>query len=73
LVVAGAEVSVIVAFGFTRTVAVVVGPGHPLAVGVTVNVTVTGEPVMLVSEPLMFPLPLEAMPVTLATLSLVHG
>ena len=57
--------------GLTRTVAVVVGPGHPLAVGVIVNVTVTGATVVLVNDPLISPEPLAAIPVT-ATLSLVQ-
>jgi hypothetical protein len=38
-----------------------------------VKVTVIGAKVVLVSEPLMLPLPLAAMPVTVAVLSLVHA
>ena len=59
--------------GFTNTVAVVVGPVHPLAVGVIVNVTVIGALVVLVNVPLILPLPLAAIPVTVATLSLVQA
>ena len=44
---------------------------HPLAVGVTVKVTVTGALVLFVREPLILPEPLFAMPVT-AGLSLVQ-
>jgi hypothetical protein len=59
--------------GFTTTVAVIGAPGQPLAVGVIVNVTVTGLAVVLVSEPLMLPVPLAAIPVTVAVLFLVHA
>ena len=52
--------------------AVVVVPGQPLAVGVIVKVTVIGAAVVLVSVPLIFPLPLAAIPVTVPVLSLVH-
>ena len=58
--------------GFTNTVAVIGVPGQPLAVGVMVNVTVTGALVELVNAPLMFPLPLDKIPVTATTLSLVQ-
>ena len=58
--------------GFTSTVAVIDGPGQPLAVGVIVKVTVTGALVVLVNVPLMFPLPLAAIPVTATILSLVQ-
>ena len=58
--------------GFTSTVAVVVGPTQPFAVGVMVKVTVTGAVVVLVSSPLMFPIPLAAIPVTATVLSLVQ-
>ena len=61
-----------VGVGFTSTVAVIGAPAQPLAVGVMVKVTVTGALVVLVSVPLMFPLPLAAIPVTLALLSLVQ-
>ena len=58
--------------GFTNTVAVVDGPGQPLAVGVIVNVTVTGVIVVLVNAPLISPAPLAAIPVTATVLSLVQ-
>ena len=58
--------------GFTSTVAVTGAPGQPLAVGVIVKVTVNGEVVKLVNEPLILPEPLAAIPVTVATLSLVQ-
>ena len=47
-------------------------PGQPLAAGVMVNVTVTGAAVVLVNEPLIFPLPLAAIPVTATVLFLVQ-
>jgi hypothetical protein len=59
--------------GFTNTVAVVEGPEHPLAVGIIVKVTVTGDVVVFVNAPEIFPLPLAAIPVTDAVLSLVHA
>jgi len=58
--------------GLTSTVAVIGAPGQPLAVGVMVKVTVTGAKVVLVSVPLILPEPLAAIPVTVATLSLVQ-
>ena len=59
--------------GFTNTVDVIELPGHPLALGVIVNVTVIGVAVVLVNAPLiLFPLPLAAIPVTFAVLSLVQ-
>ena len=59
--------------GLTKTVAVVVGPTQPLAVGVMVNVTVIGAKVVLVNVPLMrLPEPVDAMPVTVPLLSLIH-
>lgn len=58
--------------GFTTTVAVTGVPGQPFALGLMVNVTVTGALVVLVNEPRISPLPLAAIPVTLALLSLVH-
>ena len=45
---------------------------QPLAVGVMVNVTVTGAVVVLVNAPVMLPDPLAAMPVAAAVLSLVQ-
>ena len=58
--------------GFTNTVAVIGVPGQPLAVGVIVKVTVTGAFVVFVNEPLIFPEPLAATPVTVPVLSLVQ-
>lgn len=43
-------------------------PGQPFAVGVMVKETVMGAVVVLVKEPLMLPLPLAAMPVTVVVL-----
>jgi hypothetical protein len=65
-------VAVASGFGFTSTVAVIDAPGQLFADGVMVNVTVTGALVVLVNAPLMSPLPLAAIPVALALLSLVH-
>jgi hypothetical protein len=45
-------------------------PAQPAAAGDTVNVTVTGAFVVLVKEPLIFPLPLAAIPVTVPVLFL---
>ena len=59
--------------GLTRTVAVIAGPTQPFAVGVIVKVTVTGAVVVLVSVPEMLPLPLAAMPDTVAVLFLLHA
>lgn len=70
------EVKLAVVSGFTVTVAVMgisaqVVP--PLVYdGVIVNVTVTGAAVVLVSVPLILPVPLAAIPVTEAVLSLVQ-
>jgi hypothetical protein len=58
--------------GLTNTVAVIGAPGQPLAVGVIVNVTVTGANVVLVNAPLILPEPLAAIPVTETVLSLVQ-
>jgi hypothetical protein len=68
------EAFVAIAFGvgFTKTVAVTGVPGQPFAVGVMVKVTITGALVVLVKLPLMFPLPLLAIPVTETVLSLVQ-
>ena len=66
-------VAVALGVGFTSTVAVTGVPGQPLAVGVIVKVTVIGALVVLVSVPLILPVPLLAMPVTETVLSLVHG
>lgn len=60
--------------GFTTIVAVVVGPGQLLAVGVTVNVTVTAALVRLFNTAAgIFPAPAAGKPVTVATLSLTHA
>ena len=67
-----AGVGTAVGVGFTSTVAVIGLPEQPLAVGVIVKVTVTGALVVLVSVPLMLPLPFAAIPVTLALLSLTQ-
>lgn len=45
---------------------------QPFAVGVTVNVTVTGEAVVFVKTPVMLPDPLAAIPVAEVVLSLVQ-
>lgn len=59
--------------GFTITVAVSEVAAHPLpAIELTVNVTVTGEEVVLVREPLMSVVPLAAIPVTVPVLFLVQ-
>ena len=59
--------------GLTKTVAVVVDPTQPLAVGVMVKVTVTGANVVFVKEPaIVLPEPLAAIPVVVALLSLVQ-
>ena len=60
--------------GNTVTVAVIAGPGQPLAVGMIVNVTSCVTAVLLVSVPVIgFAVPLAAMPVTFTKLSLVHA
>jgi len=56
----------------TNTIAVIGVPVHPFAVGVMVKVTVTGAVVVLVSAPLILPVPLAGMPVTATLLSLVQ-
>ena len=65
-------VAVAVGVGFTNTVAFMGVPGQPFAIGVIVKVTVIGELVVLVKVPEIFPLPLPAIPVTPAVLSLVQ-
>lgn len=58
----------------TVTVAVMAAPTQPSGdVGVMVKVTVCGTVVLLVSVPLMSPLPLAAIPVTFTLLSLVQA
>lgn len=56
--------------GLTVTVAVTGVPVQPLAVGVIVNVTVTGAAVVFVKVPVILPDPLADMPVTVPVLSL---
>jgi len=56
--------------GFTNTVAVI-GPPVQL-LGVMVNVTVTGDAVVLVNAPVILPVPLAGIPVTEAVLFLVQ-
>jgi hypothetical protein len=64
--------AVITGRGFTITVAVIGKPTQPCGdVGVMVNVTVTGNGVVLVNVPAILPAPAAAIPVTVATLSLV--
>jgi hypothetical protein len=71
-IVCDAGVATAFGVGFTRTVAVIDVPGHPLTVGVMVKVTVTGALVVLVKFPLIFPLPLAAIPVVVPVLFLVQ-
>jgi hypothetical protein len=54
--------------GLTVTGILTAGPLHPFAEGVTVNVVVTGAFVVFVNVPLIFPVPLAAIPVTVAVL-----
>ena len=58
--------------GFTSTVAVIGAPEQPLNVGVIVKVTVIGVLVAFVSAPLISPVPLAAIPVTMPVLSRVQ-
>jgi hypothetical protein len=58
--------------GFTVTTTVIGIPGHPFAVGVIVKVTRTGTLVVLVNAPLISPVPLPAIPVTVTVLSLIQ-
>jgi hypothetical protein len=58
--------------GFTNTVVVMGVPEQVAALGVTVNVTVTGAEVVLVKVPVILPVPLDAMPVTATVLFLVQ-
>lgn len=61
-----------VGLGLTVTVEVKDAPWQLPTVGIMVNVTVTGELVVLVSDPVIFPLPLDAIPVTKPVLFLVQ-
>jgi len=65
-------VTLTVGVGLTPTVALIGVPGHPLAVGVMLNVTVTNALVVLVREPVISPLPFAAIPVTVPVLFLVQ-
>lgn len=58
--------------GSTTTVAVIGVPGQPSAIGAILKVTVTGDNVVLVNKPLILPLPLAAIPVTVPVLFLVQ-
>ena len=61
----------IVGRGFTRTIAVVATPVHPMPESeLTVNVTVTGEEVVLVSDPLISAVPFDAIPIAAVVLFL---
>ena len=75
-IVCDAGVATAFGVGLTNTVAVILGPVHVtpalVKVGVIVNVTVTGAKVVLVSVPDILPVPLAAIPVTVATLSLTQ-
>ena len=75
-IVCDAGVAVAVGVGYTVTVAVIVGPVHVtpalVYVGVMVKVTVIVALVVLLSVPDILPVPLAAMPVTVATLSLTQ-
>ena len=69
-----AGVATAIGSGSTVTVAVIGLPTQPPAlVGVMVKVTVCTTPVRLVSVPVMFPVPLAAIPVTLTVLSRVQA
>ena len=61
-----------VGLGFTITLAVMEVPEQVAGLGVIVKVTVTGAVVVLVSAPLILPLPLAAIPVKAVVLSLVQ-
>ena len=58
--------------GLTSTVAVIGAPVQPLALGVMVNVTSTDAKVVLVNVPVIFPTPMEAMPVMVEVASRVQ-
>ena len=60
-------------FGLITTVAVVGLLEQQLFVAVKVNVTVIGAFVVLVKDPVTFPEPLAAIPVTVAVLSRVQA
>jgi hypothetical protein len=58
--------------GRTVSVAIIAGPSQPFILGIIVKVTVTGVVRVVVKVPLILPVPLAAIPVAVATLSLVH-
>jgi len=67
-----AGVATALGVGLTSTVAVIGAPAQLLAVGVMVKVTSTGARVVLVSVPLILPVPMPGIPVTVPVLSLVQ-
>lgn len=71
-IVCDAGVAIAPGAGSTITVAGTAVPGQPLATGVMVNVTVSGNKVVFVNVPVILPLPLAAIPVTAPVLSLVQ-
>jgi hypothetical protein len=71
-IVCDAGVATAVGVGFTKTVVVIGIPLQPLAVGVIVKVTVKGALVVFVKLPLMSPLPLFGIPVTVPVLFLIQ-
>src|SRR5665647_3443645 len=69
-----AGVATAIGSGCTSTVAVLASPGQPFPlVGMIVNVAVRSVPVRFLRVPLISPVPLAAMPVTLTVLSLVQA
>jgi hypothetical protein len=58
--------------GLTVSVAIIAGPSQPFILGIMVKVTITGVVPVVVKVPVILPVPLAAMPVAVATLSLVH-
>ncbi|MNG18134.1 hypothetical protein D3C85_735350 [compost metagenome] len=71
-IVCAAGVATTFGLGLTITVVAIDAPGQPFAVGVIVKVTVIGAFVVFVKLPLMFPLPLARIPVTVPVLFLVQ-
>ena len=65
-------VATVLGTGFTSVVAVTAVPIQLLAVGVMVNVAVTGNTVVLIKAPLMSPDPIAAIPVIVSILFLVQ-
>jgi hypothetical protein len=58
--------------GLTVSVAIIAGPSQPFILGIIVKVTITGVVAVVVNVPAILPVPLAAIPVAVATLSLVH-